>query len=328
MIFVRTPLTFYILRFLLGAAEAGFIPGVLLYLTYWYPADRRGRINAIFLAAIPAAGIFGGPLSGWILKAVSGTYGLAGWQWLFLVETVPSLVLGVVTLLYLDNRVASASWLDADEKRVIAGNIEREEKDKEAHSHLSAAFKTGRVWLLGLIYFCIVSGLYIVGFWLPTLIKQAGVSDPLRIGLLTALPNVMAIIAMIAVCGNADRLRERRWHTLIPCVATGIGLALTAAVGTHIVVAMIGLTLAAAGSATAIAAFWGLPAAFLGGAAAAAGIALVNSLGNIAGFVSTFVVGWMTDLTHSTAAALYLFAGIIIAGGLLVLTIPGRLVNK
>ena len=328
MIFVRTPLSFYVLRFLLGAAEAGFIPGVLLYLTYWYPANRRGRINAIFLAAIPAAGIFGGPLSGWVLKSLSGAHGLSGWQWLFLVETIPSLVLGIVTLAYLDDRVASARWLDEDEKRIIAGNVAREEKDKEGRSHISAAFRTGRVWLLGLIYFCVVCGLYIVSFWLPTLIKQAGVSDPLRIGLLTALPNIVAIIAMVAVCGNADRIRERRWHTLIPCLATGIGLALTAAAGGNLVLAMIGLTLAAAGSATALAAFWGLPAAFLGGAAAAAGIALVNSLGNIAGFVSTFLVGWMTDLTHSTSASLYLFAGIIIIGGLLVLTIPARLVNK
>jgi len=152
MVFVKTLITFYVLRFLLGVAEAGFIPGILLYLTYWYPAHRRGRITAIFLAAIPMSSIFGGPLSGWILNAVSGAYGLSGWQWLFLLETVPSLILGFVTLAYLDDRVASAKWLDADEKRVIAGNIAREEKDKEGLSHLSDAFRTGQVWLLGLIY--------------------------------------------------------------------------------------------------------------------------------------------------------------------------------
>ncbi len=328
MVFVRTPITFYALRFLLGVAEAGFIPGILLYLTYWYPAHRRGRITAIFLAAIPMSSIFGGPLSGWILNAVSGAYGLSGWQWLFLLETIPSLILGLVTLAYLDDRVASAKWLDADEKRVIAGNIAREEKDKEGRSHLSDAFRTGQVWLLGLIYFCVASGIYVISFWLPSLIKQTGVSDPLQIGLLTAVPYMAAIVAMIATNSSADRMRERRWHTLVPCLATGIGLALTASAGGDTLFAMAGLTLAAAGASSAQAAFWSLPAAFLGGAAAAAGIALVNALGNIAGFASTFLVGWMTDLTHSTSASLYLFAGLLAIGGALVLTIPARLVNK
>src|SRR5690242_8517775 len=226
MAFVHTPLTFYILRFLLGVAEAGFIPGILLYLTYWYPANRRGRITAIFLAAIPMSSIFGGPLSGWILNAVSGAHGFSGWQWLFLIETIPSLALGIVTLFYLDDRVASVKWLSDDEKRIIAGNITAEDKDKEDFSQLSHAFKSGRVWLLGLIYFCVASGIYIISFWLPTIIKQTGVSDPLRIGLLTAVPYIVAMIAMIATNSNADRLRERRWHTLVPCILTGIGLAL------------------------------------------------------------------------------------------------------
>ena len=328
MVFVRTPLTFYVLRFLLGVAEAGFIPGILLYLTYWYPAHRRGRITAIFLAAIPMYSIFGGPLSGWILNAVSGAHGLSGWQWLFLLETIPSLILGFVTLAYLDDRVASANWLDADEKRVISANIACEEKDKEGLSQLSDAFKTSQVWLLGLIYFCVASGIYIVSFWLPTIIKQTGVSDPLQIGLLTAVPYIAAIVAMIATNSSADRMRERRWHTLVSCLATGIGLALTASAGGNTLFAMAGLTLAAAGASSAQAAFWSLPAAFLGGAAAAAGIALVNALGNIAGFASTFLVGWMTDLTHSTSASLYLFAGLLAVGGALILLIPARLVNK
>jgi len=328
MVFVHTPVSFYLLRFLLGVAEAGFIPGVLLYLTYWYPANRRGRITAIFLTAIPMASIFGGPLSGWILNKLSGAQGLSGWQWLFLVETIPSLILGVITLLYLDNRVASVKWLDEGEKRIIADNIARENKEKEGFSDLSSAFKTGRVWLLGLIYFCIASGIYIISFWLPTLIKQTGVADPLQIGLLTALPYIAAIVAMIAVNAHADQARERRWHTLIPCLVTAAGLVITALAGSNTLVAMAGLTLATAGASTAQSSFWTFPAAFLGGAAAAAGIALVNSLGNIAGFASTFLVGWMTDLTHSTSASLYLFAALLTIGGALILTIPGHLVNK
>ncbi len=330
MAFVHSPLSFYVLRFLLGVAEAGFIPGILLYLTYWFPARRRGRITALFLTAIPMATIFGGPLSGWILSQVSGARGLSGWQWLFVLETIPSLILGIVTLLYLDDRVASAKWLDEDERRLIAATIAKEEaeKHKEGLSELSSAFKTGRVWLLGLIYFCIASGIYIISFWLPTLIKQTGVADPLQIGLLTALPYIVAVIAMITVNGHADRVRERRWHTLIPTLATAAGLVLTVWAGSHIVLAMVGLTVATAGASTAQSSFWTFPAAFLGGAAAAAGIALVNSLGNIAGFASTFLVGWMTDLTHSTSSSLYLFAGLLTVGGLLILTIPGRMVNK
>jgi MFS family permease len=327
MVFVRTPTTFYILRFLLGVAEAGFIPGILLYLTYWYPSNRRGRITAIFLAAIPMASIFGGPLSGWILNNASGSHGLSGWQWLFIVESIPSLLLGVITLFYLDDRVATVKWLSAGEKRVIAENIGREESAKE-DSSLSHVFRNTKVWLLGLIYFCVASSIYIISFWLPTIVKQSGVSDPLRIGFLTAIPYTAAIIAMVAVNTNADRLRERRWHTLVPCIVTAAGLAVTAFSTGNTVLAMVGLTLAAAGASSAQAAFWTLPAAFLGGAAAAAGIALVNSLGNIAGFASTYVVGWMTDLTHSTSASLYLFAGLLVIGGALVLAIPGRLVDK
>lgn len=328
MAFVQTPLTFYVMRFLLGVAEAGFIPGVLLYLTYWYPARRRGRITAIFLTAIPMASVFGGPVSGWILHGAGGAYGLSNWQWLFLIEAVPSLVLGVVTLFYLDDRVASAAWLDEDERRLVAGAVAREEEEKESMSQLSAAFRTPRVWLLGLIYFGIVCGIYLNSFWVPTIIKQTGVSDPFRIGLLTAVPYLAAVIAMIALNSNADRMRERRWHTLIPCLVTAAGFAFTAWAGGDTVLAMVGLVLAVAGASSAQAAFWSLPGAFLGGTAAAAGIALVNSLGNLAGFTTNNIVGWLAAATHSNSASLYLFAAVLVASGALVLAIPARLVNK
>ena len=328
MIFVRTPLSFYVVRFFLGVAEAGFIPGILLYLTYWYPAKRRGRITAIFLAAIPMASIFGAPLSGWILRSFSGAYGLSGWQWLFVVETIPSLVLGFIILRVLDDRVASVRWLNTVEKELVMDNVAREDAEKTGFSELPEALRSGQVWLLGLVYFCVASGIYIISFWLPTIIKQTGVADPLVIGLLTAIPYIAAIFAMIAVSSHADRTRERRWHTIVPCVVTGIGLALTAFAGSNTSFAMVGLILAAAGASSAQAAFWSLPASFLGGAAAAAGIALVNALGNIAGFATTFLVGWMSDLTHSTSASLYLFAAILLLGGALTLKIPARLVNK
>ena len=328
MIFVHTAWTFYLLRFLLGVAEAGFIPGILLYLTYWFPASRRGKITAFFLAAIPMATIIGGPLSGLILQAVSGSRGLSGWQWLFIIETIPSLVLGVVTIIYLRDRVVDVTWLDPAEKQVVARAIAAEEGEKTGHTHLGAAFSDGRVWLLSVIYFTIVCGIYIISFWLPSLIKQAGVADPLTIGFLTAIPYLVAVAAMITTNISGDRLRERRWHTLLPALVCSLGLALTAFAGTNILLAMLGLTLAAAGASTAQAAFWCLPSTFLGGAAAAAGIALINSVGNIAGFVSNFFVGWMTDLTGTSQSALYLFSAIVVLGALLILTVPARLVNK
>ena len=328
MIFVHTAWTFYLLRFLLGVAEAGFIPGILLYLTYWFPASRRGKITAFFLAAIPMATIIGGPLSGLILQAVSGSRGLSGWQWLFIIETIPSLVLGVVTIIYLRDRVVDVTWLDPAEKQIVARAIAAEEGEKTGHSHLGAAFSDGRVWLLSVIYFTIVCGIYIISFWLPSLIKQAGVADPLTIGFLTAIPYLVAVAAMITTNISGDRLRERRWHTLLPALVCSLGLALTAFAGTNILLAMLGLTLAAAGASTAQAAFWCLPSTFLGGAAAAAGIALINSVGNIAGFVSNFFVGWMTDLTGTSQSALYLFSAIVVVGALLILTVPARLVNK
>lgn len=328
MVFVNSPMTFYILRFLLGVAEAGFIPGVLLYLTYWFPAHRRGRMTALFLAAIPMSSIFGGPLSGWILNSLTGALGINGWQWLFLIETIPSLLLGLVMLAYLDDRVAAARWLTAAEKRVIEANIAREDADKAGRSHVMDAFRSGQVWLLGLIYFTVASGIYIISFWLPTIIKQTGVSDPLDIGLLTAIPSIVAIVAMILVNNHADATRERRWHTVLPCLATAIGLVVAGLSTGNTLLSMIGLCLAAAGASAGQTAFWALPAAFLGGGAAAAGIALVNALGNIAGFAINYLIGWMKDFTGTTSASLYLFAGLIAVGGLLVLAIPSRLVDK
>ncbi len=328
MAFVKTPTQFYILRFLLGVAEAGFIPGVLLYLTYWFPAAWRGRIIALFLAAIPISNIIGGPLSGWILSSMGETGGLRGWQWLFIIETVPSVLLGFVVLMYLDNRVDDARWLTEDEKKVIRKDIAFEAQQSAEHTSVMDAMKSGRVWWLGIAYFCIASSIYVTSFWMPTLIKQLGINDPLQIGWLTTIPYVAAIIAMVTCNVSADRRHERRWHTAIPCFVTAIGLAVSATPGLAIVPAMFGLVLCGAGASTSQAAFWSLPSSFLTGAAAAAGIALVNSLGNIAGMASTSLVGWLTDLTGTPNSSLYLFSALAAVGGLMVLRLPPHIVNK
>src|SRR5438093_5032377 len=181
MLFVTSATGFYILRFLLGVAEAGFFPGVILYLTYWYPSDRRAAIIALFMTGIPVAGVIGGPISGWILKAMAGVHGLAGWQWLFLLEALPSLVLGVAVLAYLDDGIARARWLAADEKEILAGRIAADQQHAATHA-LWESFTKPQVWFLGVIYFCLIAGLYGAGFWLPTLIRRTGVESPLAIG--------------------------------------------------------------------------------------------------------------------------------------------------
>lgn len=330
MAFVTTPTQFYILRFLLGVAEAGFIPGVLLYLTYWFPAAWRGRIIALFLAAIPMSNIIGGPMSGWILASMSDVGGLRGWQWLFIIETSPSVLLGIAILKFLDNRVDDARWLNTEEKARIKADLAAETAAGAGTQHASAlgALRSGRVWMLGIAYFCIASAIYITSFWMPTLIKQLGFANPLHIGLLTTIPYSVAIVAMFYGNASADRHGERRWHTAVPCIVTAIGLAVVATPDIGVVVAMFGLVLCAAGASTAQAAFWTLPPAFLTGAGAAAGIALVNSLGNVAGMASTSLVGWLTDLTGTPNISLYLFAGFVALGAVMVLRLPAKVVNR
>ncbi|PBC51884.1 MFS transporter [Rhodococcus sp. ACS1] len=329
MAFVTSPEMFYVLRFLLGVAEAGFIPGILFYLTRWFPAVRRGKVFALFLAAIPVASIFGGPLSGWILDSFDDVGGFGGWQWVFVIEAVPSLLLGFAVLKWLDNDYISAKWLTDRQKDVVrhALSDDAHENNAAAHTRLGEVLKSPKVWLLSGVYFCIAMGIYIVSFWVPTIIHRSGVSGGLQIGLLTALPYLAAVVAMVTTSSHADRTGERRWHTALPCWATAIGLLITGLGAHNTVLAVAGLTIAAAGASTAQAAFWSLPSAFLAGVGAAAGIALINSVGNIAGTVSTSVVGWLAVLTGSTTTSLYACAVILVLGGALVLRISSTLVN-
>jgi MFS family permease len=318
---------FYVLRFLLGVAEAGFFPGIVLYLTYWYPARRRSRMNALFMIGIPIAGVIGGPLSGWILNAFGGTHGLSGWQWLFLIEAVPSLLLGVITLFYLPNSISATRWLSTAERQLLEENIRSEAAHKEEHS-VSAVFGHGRVWLMAAIYFCCMMGLYGIGFYLPTLIKAAGVKDTLNVGLLTAIPYGCGVLAMLFNARSADRMRERRWHFSIASALGGLGLALATVWGDQVTLAMVALSLGTAGMLATMPVFWTYPSAILTGTAAAAGIALINSVGNLAGFVSPTIIGWMKDITHSTNAGMYVVAGALLLGALLALLQPRELVNR
>lgn len=327
MVFVKTPTTFYMMRFLLGVAEAGFLPGILLYLTYWYPSSRRGSIIALFLGGIPLAGMLGGPLSGWIMHASANVGGWSGWQMMFLLEAIPSVLLGIAVFFILGNDVRSAKWLTESEKRLLETNLEGETPDAQVHS-LRGAFTDLRTWILCVMYAFILMGEYGVLFWMPTIIKDTGVSDPLQVGLLTAIPYTATVIAMFLVGRHSDRTRERRWHLALPGAVAAIGLALTAMYPHSTVMAVVGLTIGTMGVLSVVSQFWILPPALLGGVAAAAGIALVNSVGNLAGFVSPYMLGWIKQNTGTTSIGLYILAASMLVGSVTVFCFPSRLIDR
>ena len=327
-VFVKTPTMFYVMRFLLGLAEAGFYPGIILYLTYWYPAHRRAKIIAVFMSAIPVAGIFGNPLSGWIMDGFSGSAGLAGWQWMFLLEAVPAIVVGALVIACLNNGIRDAKWLSESEKQLLEAEIRNDHRGTQSEHSLRAIFGSPRVWGMCFIYFAFVMGQYGLTFWLPTLIKATGVKGNLNIGLVSAIPFVCAVIAMNLLGRSADARRERRWHLAIPATLGAIGFVVAASFADNTVVSVIALSLAAAGVLSCAPLFWSLPTAFLSGAAAAVGIAMINSVGNLAGFVSPYLVGYLKDLTHSTQPGLYVLAAMLVLGAIAVLRTPAKLVNR
>jgi len=327
-VFTSSETSFYVLRFLLGAAEAGFFPGVILYLTYWYPSHRRAKIITTFMSAIPVSSILGNPLSGWIMDTFDKRSGLSGWQWLFLIEALPAAVIGVVTFFYLDDSIVAAKWLGDDEKKLLEANIaaENQAKTKSPHNVL-AVLKDGRVWLMCLIYFCFVLGQYGLNFWMPTLVKASGVTGNFNIGLVSAIPYICTFVAMLALGRSADHYRERRWHLIVPAFIAAVGfVAVTQA--TSAPVAIASLSIAAAGVISCAPLFWSLPTAFLAGAGAAAGIAWINSVGNLAGFLGPFLVGWLKDFTGANTAGMYLLSGALLVGCVAVLATPAKTVNR
>ena len=333
MLFVTTPLEFYLLRFFTGVAEAGFFPGMVLYFTKWFPSHKRGQVMALFMAAIPVSGLIGGPLSGWMLSHFAGGQGgMAGWQWLFLLQGLPTVFLGLAALFYLNDGVAQASWLSASEKAALQEELARDERERPAgaaavHS-LRALLLDRHVWMLGFIYFSIKMGAYAINFWLPSIIRELGFNDVRTVGWLSAIPYLFACVFMVLVGRSADWRRERRWHLSAPLLMALAGLAMAAHFSDNAIVAMIGLCLATMGALAGLPMFWPLPAAFLSSAAAAGGIALINSMGQVAGFASPFLVGWIKDLTGSTDIALYILSSVMLVGALLVLVVPARLVNR
>ncbi len=316
MIFVKGEWSFYGLRFLLGLAEAGFFPGVIFYLTLWYPSKLRSTRTAWFVAAIAVSGVIGNPISGWIMDTLTGAMKLTGWQWLFLSEGIPSIIVGFWVIYYLNSSIEEAKWLTTDEKALLANSLLAEDKHKTEHK-LSDAFASGKVWVLCAIYFTLMIGLYGIAFWLPTIVKAFGIKGYLGVGLITAIPYGVAVIGMIVLSNHSDKTGERRLHYVANVTAGAAGLILSGVYASHPALAIIFLSIGTLGVIGSMPLFWPLPSAFLAGTAAAAGIGIVNSVGNLGGYFGPNIPIWARHVSSDRSAALYIIAGILMVGALL-----------
>jgi ACS family tartrate transporter-like MFS transporter len=322
MVFVKGPHSFYALRFLLGAAEAGFFPGVIFYLKSWFPAQARARTVARFMTAAPLSGVIGGPASGALL-GLHLKAGLAGWQWMFLMEAIPAVVLGSVVLVYLVDRPEDAQWLAGDEREWLLGTLRREREHVPTAGGAFAALRNGQIWMLAAVYFGLNTVSYGVTLWLPKMIQSlSGVSN-FVIGLLSAIPYIAAALAMVAVGLHSDHSQERRWHTAIPAFTGAmalIGAAYSTSVGPTIL--LISVTVLCVFSM--MGPFWAMPTSFLSGTAAAAGIAFINSVGNLGGFAGPSIIGLVRTSTGGFKGGLLLVSGALAIAGVVVLVVrPG-----
>jgi D-galactonate transporter len=321
-VFATTPLLFYLLRFLLGIVESGFFPGVVLYLTFWFPGRYRAKMVAAFMSAIALSGAFGSPLSGWIMSSMAAVAGLASWQWLFLLEGIPSIIVGIAAMFYLDDSPQRAAWLAVEERELLVTRLREEEARKQGQGHqyhtLADAFKSGKVWLLCVVYFGVIMGNYFISFWMPQLIKDNFATDPWHIGLISMIPWGFGAVVMILWGHHSDRTGERRWHFALAGILSAVFFVMSGIQGLHPVLGIAVLSFATAGVMSSLSTFWALPTAILSGSAAAAGIAWINSVGNLGGFVSPYAVGWIRDMTHSTTYAVLALAAAFLLSAALV----------
>nr|WP_237717139.1 MFS transporter [Cupriavidus basilensis] len=317
MMFVTTPTMFYVLRFLLGIAEAGFFPGIILYLTYWYPSHRRGRTTTFFMTAIALSGVIGGPLSGWMMQSFDGRNGWSGWQWMFLLEGLPSAFLGFVVYACLSNSPEEAKWLSEDEKRMICVELPTQAAPHASTPALEAAgaaLRDPKVYLLSFLYFAAVCGGTTLSFWMPTMIQSLGAKNMQIIGLISAVPYAFAALAMILYGRHSDKRAERRWHYAVAVAIGGVGLALTSWTGAYMWLSVGLIAIAIAGSVSALPVFWAVATAQLSPQSTAAGIAIITSLGNLAGLACPYVLGVIKQSTGSLTGGLFLIAGVMLAG--------------
>ncbi|MDQ0442058.1 ACS family tartrate transporter-like MFS transporter [Methylobacterium persicinum] len=318
--FVKGEYGFYALRFLLGAAEAGFFPGIILYLTYWFPARYRAGVVSLFMAAAPVSVIIGSPLSSALL-GMEGTLGLHGWQWMFIIEAIPATLLGIVVVFYMTDRPEKATWLPEDQRAWLVAEMNEEHAQKAvvAKHGIMAGMADSRVLALALIYFGTSAGLYTLGIWAPQIIKSFGLST-LVVGFLNGVPPTIAVIAMILWARHSDRTGERTWHVVIACLVAAVGLLLAGGAASTLAV-VAALTLVNCGISAAKPPLWAMPTTFLSGQAAAVGIAAINSIGNLGGFIGPWAIGWIKDRTGSFAGGLIFVAGLLLLSAILTLVV-------
>ncbi|MEG1156111.1 MFS transporter [Acinetobacter bohemicus] len=325
MAFVESSTSFYVMRFLLGVAEAGFFPGIILYLTYWFPARHRAGVIAMFMAAAPIAVAIGSPISAALL-GMDGIMGLAGWQWMFIIEAIPAVILGVVVFFYMTDRPEKATWLKEDERNWLIKTMREEDVGKGSTQHHSIlrGLINPRVLALALVYFGTSAGLYTLSIWAPQMIKELGVTS-MTVGLVNAIPPIISVVAMVLWSRHSDRTSERTWHVAIACMTAAVGLVIAAS--TYNMIGLIAaLTIVNVGISCSKPPLWSMPTLFLSGTAAATGIATINSIGNLGGFAGPVMIGWIKDQTGSYAGGLYFVAGLLILST--VLTLILSMTNK
>jgi len=324
MAFVWDATSFYVLRFLLGAAEAGFFPGIILYLSYWFPAHRRASVTSLFMAAAPISVVLGSPISSALLE-MHGVGGLQGWQWLFILEAVPAVILGFVVLFYMTDRPEKAKWLAEEQREWLVETMEAERAKKAGHASHSIwrGLADLRVLALSLVYFGTSAGLYTLSIWAPQIIKEFGLST-MQVGFVNAIPPTVAVVAMYLWAWHSDRKHERTWHVVIACLAAAAGLAL-AGIANSIVSVVAALTLVNIGISSAKPPLWSMPTMFLSGAAAATGIATINSIGNLGGFIGPAMIGWIKEWTGSFAGGLYFVCALLVLSAVLTLILSRSL---
>lgn len=316
MAFVQNGTSFYILRFLLGAAEAGFFPGIILYLSLWFPARRRAGVTAFFMAAAPISTALGSPLSAALL-GLDGWFGLAGWQWMFLIEALPALALGLLVFIFMTDRPEAAAWLGADERQWLVAEMEAERAGQASTARHSVwrGLADPRVIALALIYFGTSAGLYTMGIWAPQIISQLGVAA-MNVGYLNMIPPTISVLAMVLWARHSDRTNERTWHVVLACLLAAIGL-IYAGQAAGLIGVVLALCLVNIGISCAKPPLWSMPTLFLSGSAAAAGIATINAIGNLGGFAGPFMIGWIKEQTGSFTGGLLFVAGLLILSAVL-----------
>lgn len=321
MMFVSTPTQFYVVRFLLGAFEAGFFPGVILYFTYWYPSVRRGQVIAIFMSATTIVSVIAGPLCGAILKYFDGVGGLHGWQWLFIVQGLPAIVLGFLVYTLLEDKPGDAGWLSRDEKQLLDDRLKNDVKDVEGEPSgtFGQMLRDPKVYVLSLVYFLLLGATYTMVFWLPTLIQSWGVKDLFLIGIYAAIPNAVGVIGMILIGRNSDKWHERRWHFAACVVIAAVGLFATTLLQGNLVASVLALSFAVIGIASATPIFFALISEYLSAGAAAGGLALISSLGNLGPAVSPSINGFIVKNTGDNIYSMYFVMALYVLSGLLLL---------